>query len=555
MNNRDDENFFSTQEEYNKRVAQQQARQSEGKADLSDLTAKYGKYINYKEDDGAEITEIRRETKAPSKMEKTEKPMKKKENESFFKKNNYKNLKILLITVIVAIVLLFGAAVAYLFHVTDGADYGDDGVDFNSGAVIEEEDVNLEAMGDVTDASSLNDFLYSWANNRGDKMHSRNVLNVLLCGVDSSTGTASSGRADAIMLVSINKKTQKITLTSFFRDSYIYMDIPQQSGGTKGRYEKINAAYSLGGPATLIDTIEKNFKIEIDEYIAVDFASFKKLIDALGGVTVDVEYNEAMFIRRTSSHKNFPYGDDVKLKGSEALIYSRIRKLDSDVNRTERQRKVIKGLMASAKSASSGQLVNAYKQTAQYIRTGYNQSEIISLLATAVTQGWMKYEITEITLPQEQGVEMASAYVNTSSARNQWVWIVDYPICAQKLQLAVYGETNIILDADRQSALDYTNAKRNPSGSSSSSSSSSSGYTTTTTTTTHYYSDVTDPTESTTDEGNSRPSNPFEGFMSEVSSQIDSLKPTEPTQPDEGETPETPEQPQEPATDNTDTLT
>lgn len=555
MNNRDDENFFSTQEEYNKRVAQQQARQSEGKADLSDLTAKYGKYINYKEDDGAEITEIRRETKAPSKMEKTEKPMKKKENESFFKKNNYKNLKILLITVIVAIVLLFGAAVAYLFHVTDGADYGDDGIDFNSGTVIEEEDVNLEAMGDVTDASSLNDFLYSWANNRGDKMHSRNVLNVLLCGVDSSTGTASSGRADAIMLVSINKKTQKITLTSFFRDSYIYMDIPQQSGGTKGRYEKINAAYSLGGPATLIDTIEKNFKIEIDEYIAVDFASFKKLIDALGGVTVDVEYNEAMFIRRTSSHKNFPYGDDVKLKGSEALIYSRIRKLDSDVNRTERQRKVIKGLMASAKSASSGQLVNAYKQTAQYIRTGYNQSEIISLLATAVTQGWMKYEITEITLPQEQGVEMASAYVNTSSARNQWVWIVDYPICAQKLQLAVYGETNIILDADRQSALDYTNAKRNPSSNSSSSSSSSSGYTTTTTTTTHYYSDVTDPTESTTDEGNSRPSNPFEGFMSEVSSQIDSLKPTEPTQPDEGETPETPEQPQEPATDNTDTLT
>lgn len=555
MNNRDDENFFSTQEEYNKRVAQQHTRQSEGKADLSDLTAKYGKYINYKEDDGEEVVEIRRETKAPSKTEKTEKPMKKKENESFFKKNNYKNLKILLITVIVAIVLLFGAAVAYLFHVTDGADYGDDGIDFNSGAVIEEEDVNLEAMGDVTDASSLNDFLYSWANNRGDKMHSRNVLNVLLCGVDSSTGTASSGRADAIMLVSINKKTQKITLTSFFRDSYIYMDIPQQSGGTKGRYEKINAAYSLGGPATLIDTIEKNFKIEIDEYIAVDFASFKKLIDALGGVTVDVEYNEAMFIRRTSSHKNFPYGDDVKLKGSEALIYSRIRKLDSDVNRTERQRKVIKGLMASAKSASSGQLVNAYKQTAQYIRTGYNQSEIISLLATAVTQGWMKYEITEITLPQEQGVEMASAYVNTSSARNQWVWIVDYPICAQKLQLAVYGETNIILDADRQSALDYTNAKRNPSGSSSSSSSSSSGYTTTITTTTHYYSDVTDPTESTTDEGNSRPSNPFEGFMSEVSSQIDSLKPTEPTQPDEGETPETPEQPQEPATDNTDTLT
>ena len=495
MNNKDDENFFSTQDEYNKRVAKQQSNENSGKAELSDLTEKYGKYINYAEDEGEDAPD----SDSDDIIE--EKPMKKKESGSFFKRNNYKNLKILLISIIVALILLFGSAVSYLFHVTDGADYGDSGVDYNSDAIIEDEDVNLEAMGDVTDANSLNDFLYSWANNGGDKMYSKNVLNVLLCGVDSETGTASSGRADAIMLVSINKKTQKITLTSFFRDSYIYMDIPQQSGGTKGRYEKINAAYSLGGPATLIDTIEKNFKIEIDEYIAVDFASFKKLIDALGGVTVDVEYNEAMFIRRTSKQTNFPYGNDVKLNGTQALIYSRIRKLDSDVNRTERQRKIIKALLASAKTASSGQLVNAYKQTAEFIRTGYTQSEIISLLATAVTQGWMQYEITEITLPQEQGVEMASAYVNTSSARNQWVWIVDYPICAQKLQLAIYGETNIILEANRDSALDFTNAKRTTSSGTSSSSSSGGSSYVTSSSTTNYSS--TNPSESTLDEENS----------------------------------------------------
>ncbi len=544
MNNRDDENFFSTQEEYNKRAAQQQKREAAEKAQLSDLTEKYGKYINYNEDDGEEIADFSREDKHTKSTQKQTKPMKKKEQESFFKKDNYKNLKILLISLIVAIILLFGAAVAYLFHVTDGADYGDDGIDYNSGAVIEDEDIDLEAMGDVTDASSLNDFLYSWANNRGDKMHSKNVLNVLLCGVDSSTGTASSGRADAIMLVSINKKTQKITLTSFFRDSYIYMDIPQQYGGTKGRYEKINAAYSLGGPATLIDTIEKNFKVEIDEYIAVDFASFKKLIDALGGVTVDVEYNEAMFIRRTSSHKNFPYGDNVKLKGSEALIYSRIRKLDSDVNRTERQRKVIKGLMASAKSASSGQLVNAYKQTAQYIRTGYTQSEVISLLATAVAQGWMKYEITEITLPQEHGVEMASAYVNTSSARNQWVWIVDYPICAQKLQLAVYGETNIILESDRHSALDFTNAKK-PSSSGGSSSSSSSNNKPTSPSSGYSEPSSTSSTEPTSgqEEPSQGVSNPLENLIPDISSGLENLIPTRPTQNEPTDTQDPPEEP------------
>ncbi len=491
MNNKDDQNFFSTQEEYNKRMKQKQETE-----EYADLTEKYNKYVDYNEseEDVEEPTETQEVKMSPKK------------SESFFKKNNYKNLKILLIVIIVAIVLFTGAAVAYLYHVTHGADYGDSGIDYNGDAIIEDEDVNLEAMGDVTDANSLNDFLYSWANNGGDKMHSRNVLNVLLCGVDTETGTASSGRADAIMLVSINKKTKKITLTSMFRDSYIYMDIPQQSGGKKGRYEKINAAYSLGGPATLIDTIEKNFKVEIDEYIAVDFASFKKLIDALGGVTVDVKQNEAMFIRRTSKQKNFPYGDDVKLNGTQALIYSRIRKLDSDVNRTERQRKIIKALMASAKTASSGQLVNAYKQTAQYIRTGYSQSEIISLLATAVAQNWMKYEIVEITLPQQEGVEMASAYVNTSSARNQWVWIVDYPLCAQKMQKAIYGETNIILEADRVSALDYTNAKRPSSTAPSRPSNGDSGYTTTTTPTipsSDYNEEITDPTESTTGEDTS----------------------------------------------------
>ena len=91
----------------------------------------------------------------------------------------------------------------------------------------------------------------------------------------------------------------------------------------------------------------------------------------------------------------------------------------------------------------------------------------------------------EITLPSEQGYDMASSYVNTTSMRNQWVWIVDYPICAQKLQKAIYGESNIILDSDRVSALDYTNVKKsNPS--SNSGGSGSSGNNTTSRSTSHY---------------------------------------------------------------------
>ena len=465
MNGKDDQNFFSTEEEYNKRQSEDAPKNETAYI----LSEEYNKYLDDDNSDDSDDGDSDALTAADEPEDIYSKPQE--NEESFLKRNNHKNLKIILIAVIVAIIVAVGAVVAYLYHITGGADYGDSGVDYNHDAVIDdEENLNLEAMGDVTDANSLNEFLYSWANNGGEKMHSKNVLNVLLCGVDTNDGTASSGRADSIILVSVNKKTKEIVLSSFFRDSYIYMDIPKKDGTTEGRYEKLNAAYVFGGPAALIDTIEKNFKVEIDQYIAVDFSSFTKLIDALGGVTVDVEQREAMFIRRTSSHKNFPYGNDVKLNGKQALVYSRIRKLDSDVNRTERQRKVIKSLIESAKTASNGQLVNAYRQTAKYIRTGYSQTEVISLIATAVSQNWMKYTMKEVTLPSEQGYDMASAYVNTSSMRNQWVWIVDYPICAQKLQKAIYGESNIILDSDRDSVLDYTNVKKsNPSSSSGSS--------------------------------------------------------------------------------------
>lgn len=469
MNGKDDQNFFSTEDDYNKHASNNEKKVA-STSGTEYLSEEYKKYLDYDDKDYDEILssyENHREEK-PS-----EPPKAKGE---FFKKNNYKNLKIIIICLVATVVIAAGCIVAYLYHATKGADYSDPGVDYNHDAedYVVEEDLNLHAMGDVSDASSLNDFLKSWSHNGGEKIHSKNVLNVLLCGIDTEDGTASGGRADAIILVSVNKKTKEIILSSFFRDSYIYMDIPQKDGTVKGRYEKLNAAYNYGGPAALIDTLEKNYKVEIDQYIAVDFASFTKLIDAVGGVTVDVEEREAMFIRRTSSHKSFPYGNNVQLSGSQALVYSRIRHLDSDINRTERQRKVIKSLIESAKTATNGQLVNAYKLTAKYIRTGYSQTDVISLIATAVTQGWMEYDMSENTYPSESGVEMISAYVNTTSARNQWVWLVDYPLCAQKLQNSIYGESNINLSADRISPLKYVNVK--PTGGTKSSTNSTKSY-------------------------------------------------------------------------------
>ena len=449
MNSKDDNNFFSTEDEYNSRVSEQN---SSGSKQYND----YSKYL-IDDDDGEDFftppENNNSEPDAPEKKEKAKKINKKKRN---------KIIKIVLISIIAFIIIGIASVVGYLYYVTRGADYGNEGYEYNGDQdIVEEENLDFTAMGDVTDANSLNSYLYNWANNNGEKMHSKNVINVLLCGVDDSDG-AEYGRSDSIILVSVNKKTKSITLTSFFRDSYTYMEVPQADGTKKGRYEKINASFVFGGPAALIETVENNYKIEIDEYISVDFDSFESLIDALGGVTIDVEENEAKYIRRTSHWTDFPYGKEVTLDGEEALVYSRIRHLDSDINRTERQRKVIKSLIDSAKSASYMQLVNAYRNCAKYIRTGYSQTEVLSLITAAASQNWMDFEMNEITLPSEQGVEMVSTYLNTTSSpgAKQWVWIVDYPICAKKLQLAIYGETNIVLKENRTSALDFTNAKK-----------------------------------------------------------------------------------------------
>ena len=433
---------------------------------------------NFRDDD-----EENEETDAAKKSGK-----RKKNPDSFFRRNNGRNAKIIAIILAVVIVLSIVGVVAFVIHSTSGVDYNNPGIDYDDGNTdyVVDEDLDFESMGDV-DANSLNDFLYRWANNGGEKMYSKNVINVLLCGIEGRSGDASSGNSDSMILISVNKKEKKITMTSLLRDSWSYIKVPKSNGTITDYYFKMNAAYNRGGPATLIETIENNYKIEIDQYIAVDFTSFPKLIDALGGVTVEVLDYEAKYIRRTSKQKDFPSGV-AKLNGTQALIYSRIRKCDadSDLSRTRRQRTVIKSLINSAKTATNGQLLNAFKQAAPYLRTGYSQSEVISLIAQAYTQGWMDYEMVELMLPNEDYVDRLGTYINPTC----WAWVVDYALCAQKLQKAIYGQTNIVLSADRTSALDFFTKIHSTTGSSSSggSGSSSSGGSSSDSTSSYSYS-------------------------------------------------------------------
>lgn len=369
----------------------------------------------------------------------------------FWKNNNKRNLKIF---IIIFAVLIFASAAAtgiYMYNLVKGVDT-DSGIDFkNEDETIVEDDRSFEAMHEITDADSLDELIYSWATNGGEKMESKNVVNVMLFGVDSTDGTASDARSDTMMLVSLNKETKKTTLISFMRDSYTYMNINGDD-----RYSKINASYNWGGPATVVKTVEDDYKIVIDKYVCVDFASFPKIIDSLGGVTVDVQAYESRFIRRTSHFTDFPSGDAVTLKGDEALIFSRIRHSDSDgdISRTRRQRQVIMAMIESAKEATKGQINLALNNIFPNLRTNFSKAQILRHATQALTQRWMDYDIEQILTP-------SSDRYKSATIDSQFVWVVDYPLEAQAIQLALYGKTNIVLDEDRESALDMLTPKSN----------------------------------------------------------------------------------------------
>ena len=208
----------------------------------------------------------------------------------------------------------------------------------------------------------------------------KNVRNILLIGCDKANG--GSSRSDSIMIASVNKSTGRITVCSILRDTHLY--IPGE------REAKVNAAYAWGGANLLIQTIEHNFGIKIDDYATVNFEMFTALVDGLGGVDVEVTEDEADYINNRHRYgkekkpDTFESGESVHLNGYQALWYSRIRKLDSDFMRTQRQRKVISAIASKVKAQINPigifGLVSTAKEVAPYIETTLSISDFWNLI-------------------------------------------------------------------------------------------------------------------------------------------------------------------------------
>lgn len=260
------------------------------------------------------------------------------------------------------------------------------------------------------------------------------VKNILLIGNDSRS-QGDDGRSDAMILISISNKTKKIHMTSILRD--IYVEIP----GHKGN--RLNAAYAYGGAELLMETLEENFDIHVNRYMLVNFQAFAQVVDAVGGVDIDVtneevqyingylvEYNQLEGRAEGTDYLDSSLSGTLHLNGPQALAFCRNRYIGSDFARTERQRKVLGAIFDKAPSAlltNTNELANGVLSN---VKTNLTKSEISGLVMQAPSM--VGYELVQGSIPLDETYQNATI-------REMSVLEVDFEANKEYIQKEIYG--------------------------------------------------------------------------------------------------------------------
>lgn len=204
-------------------------------------------------------------------------------------------------------------------------------------------------------------------------------------GVDSRDGKLEAGAlSDVIMVASLDRRSGRIELVSVFRDTYAMI-------GEK-EYHKLNEAFFKGGHKQALEALEKNLDLSIDDYVSFNWAAVAKAINALGGVDLEISDAEFFYINAfiTETVESTGIGS-VQLEhagmnhldGVQAVAYGRLRLMDTDFNRTARQRKVLSLAMDKAKKANPAVLINVARSVFPEISSSMGIGEISALAVRA----------------------------------------------------------------------------------------------------------------------------------------------------------------------------
>ena len=249
----------------------------------------------------------------------------------------------------------------------------------------------------------------------------KNVMNILLLGTDNA-GNAGHGRTDTMIICSINVKTGEVKLSSIVRDLYVHIPYMKLQN-------RINAANAFGGPNMAIKCVNEALGLNISRYASINFNGFKDLVDLLGGVELEITAGEANQI-------NLYTQGGVKeglamLNGAQALEYCRIRNLDNNFGRNERQRKFLEAVVKKVLSENSmDQLMELVEAGMSMVTTNMTTSDLFTILFTVV--------------PNMQEMQMyscpAQGEYHYEVIRDAHVVVADLEKTRASLHAFIYGE-------------------------------------------------------------------------------------------------------------------
>ena len=237
------------------------------------------------------------------------------------------------------------------------------------------------------------------------------ITNVLLVGVDGNDFDEKYQRSDSMIIATLDSNKEKVKLTSLYRDTLVY--IPGYGE------EKMNLAFSLGGPELVMETIKYNFDVNIEKYIMINFAGFEAIIDQIGGVEIDVKEYQLhelnKYIGQATGGGDCPVekaGLQI-LNGKQALSYARIRKgVGDDYERTERQREVLFKVVEKLQKTDVIKYFSIANKMLDYLRTnigimdGLNMAYTISKFSNLETEQ-LSIPVQELCVDEEVNGNMA----------------------------------------------------------------------------------------------------------------------------------------------------
>lgn len=274
------------------------------------------------------------------------------------------------------------------------------------------------------------------------------IENIVLFGVDNRTPN-DHGRTDSIIIATVDKNSKVIKLTSVMRDLYVKI-------GSTDSMSRINAAYAIGGPELALETLNRNFGLDLKYYAIIDFKAFQELVDKLGGVDVEVKDYEVNEINKYITEVNgknatlLKNGGFQHLNGQQALSFARIRKVgNGDYERTERQRIILKALMEKAKQVDLIKITQLIPTLVSYVQTNVPVSKVLSLGVAAYkfNGGMQSMRIPVDGYFNSQNVNGASVLVPDINANAQFLkeFIYNIEISAVK-DVPSYMQNNFHMD-------------------------------------------------------------------------------------------------------------